>query len=996
MPVVDLSSQTPADRAANLEKLIHADAMRPFDLVSGPLVRVTLIKLESDLHALLFTTHHIVCDGWSTNVLLGELAQLYDAHAGQLPCTLPAASPFREYALNDARWKQTPEREAVASWWAEKFATPVTPLELPTDRPRGSVKSFAGDTVRRTIDRTGYQRIKRFGAQHGCTLFATLLAGFKFLLHRLTGQKDIVVGIPAAGQSLLEADSLVGHCVNFLPLRTSFEADPSVASLLTQVRGTLLDAYDHQNYTYGSLVQKLGLRRDPSRLPLVEVQFNLERVGTGLAFSKLTVQVDPCPKSFVNFDLFLNVVESDEGLVLDCDYNRELFDPTTIARWLGHLETLLEALAANPRQTVSALPLLGPAERQRLLVEWNTTQVDYPRDQCVHQLIGAQAARAPQVIAAVCGDRQLTYAELDGDANRLAHFLNRLGVGRGDRVALCLERSTEMLVGVLGILKAGAAYVPLDPDFPRERITAVLNDAKPSLLLTQQNVASRLGLPATPVVCLDKAWPEVARESDHVPAIAAGPSDLAYVIYTSGSTGKPKGVQIPHRAVVNLLSSMANRPGLASHDTLLAVTTLAFDIAVLELYLPLCVGGRVVIATRDVATDGNKLLALLAASGATAMQGTPATWRLLLEAGWKGGTDLKVLCGGEALPRDLGDALLERSPSVWNMYGPTETTVWSATGPVERGPGAVTIGPPIANTEFYVLDAKGQPVPIGVAGELHIGGDGVAHGYWNRPELTAEKFIPDPFRGDAKYRLYKTGDLVRYRPDRTLEFLGRLDTQVKVRGFRIETSEVELALKEYPGLRDCVVVAREDTPGEKRLVAYVVAAQPEPAAGDLRRFLSAKLPSYMVPSIFVALEALPQTPNGKIDRKALPCPDHREMGRNQDGVPPRDPRERALADICAEVLRVDSFGVHHSLFDLGADSIQVFQIVARANDAGLGITPKHILAGRTVAGICEQLDRVTRPMPQAQEPVLAAVSRDRYRMRRSELSGLEIRNGSGS
>ena len=601
----------------------------------------------------------------------------------------------------------------------------------------------------------------------------------------------------------------------------------------------------------------------------------------------------------------------------------------------------------------------------------------------------------PQAVAVVCGDRRLTYAQLDGAANRLAHFLRKRGVGAGDRVAVCLDRSPEMLLGVLSVLKAGAAYVPLDPEFPRERITAVIEDAHPSVLLSQEGVASRLGLTGARIVLLDSAWPEVMRESDRTPAGGMTPSDLAYVIYTSGSTGKPKGVEVPHRGVVNLLCSMASRPGLAAEDVLLAVTTLAFDIAALELFLPLCVGARVVLATREAAGDGNQLLALMAESGATVMQATPATWRLLLEAGWNGPTNLKVLCGGEALPRDLADELLARSPSVWNMYGPTETTIWSAASPVAPGPGAVTIGPPIANTEFYVLDKHGQPVPIGVAGELHIGGEGVARSYWNQPRLTAEKFIADPFRGDPASRLYKTGDLVRCRPDGTLEFLGRLDTQVKVHGFRIETSEVEYVLKQYPGVHECVVTAREDSPGDKRLVAYLVAPA-APAAGELRRFLSAKLPSYMVPSAFVPLDALPHTPNGKIDRKALPRPDANGTGRNHDAVAPRNPREQTLADICADVLKVEGIAVHDSLFDLGADSLQVFQIVARAMDAGLKVTPKQVLSERTIAAICEDLDRMGRAAVRAEGPQLAAVSRDRYRVQRSRLHASDEANGSVS
>jgi amino acid adenylation domain-containing protein len=978
MPLVRLA---PGEADTGLERLIREEATTPFDLTAGPLVRVRLVEFGPDRHTLLFTTHHIVCDGWSTNVLLGELAELYRAECAGTAVTLPPASPFRGYALAEARRCQTADHASVESWWAAKFAVPPGPLELPTDRPRGAAKSFRGDTARRAIGAEPFRRIKLFGARQGCTLFATLLTGFKTLLHRLTGQHDIAVGIPAAGQSLIGDESLVGHCVNFLPVRSSFEGDPKAAAMLARVRASILDAYDHQNYTYGSLVRKLALKRDPSRLPLVEVQFNLERVGTGLAFPGLTAKVDPCPKSFVNFDLFLNVIESDDGLVLDCDYNRDLFDPATVERWLGHLETLLVEMAGDSGRAVSEQPLLSDAERRRILVEWNDTKADYPSGKCAHELIGEQATLTPHATAAVCGDRHLTYAELDGSANRLAHYLRKRGAGAGDRVAVCVERSLEMLVGVLGVLKAGAAYVPLDPEFPRERVSSVIEDANPSLILTQQSVASRLGLTGPRVLHLESAWPEMSGESDAPPATAVKPADPAYVIYTSGSTGKPKGVQVPHRALVNLLGSMANRPGLTSRDALLAVTTLAFDIAALELYLPLCVGAKVVLATRDEAGDGNKLLALLKGSGATVMQATPATWRMLIEAGWGGWSDLKVLCGGEALPRDLADELLARSRSVWNMYGPTETTVWSATSLVEPGSGPVTVGPPIANTEFYVLDTNGQPLPIGVAGELLIGGDGVAIGYWNRPELTAEKFVSDPFRPGSGRRLYRTGDLVRHRPDGTLEFLGRLDNQVKIRGFRIETGDVEHALKSYPGMRDCVVVAREDTPGQKQLVGYVVVDVQVPTARELRSHLAEQLPSYMVPSAFVPMDALPLTPNGKVDRRALPVPADAGALAGRGNTPPRTPEERTLAGICATILKQTTVYVDDNLFDLGADSLLMFQIVSRARDAGLNLTPKQILTRQTIAAICEDLAG-SEPVPATNGPALTAVNRDKYRLQR--------------
>ena len=600
-------------------------------------------------------------------------------------------------------------------------------------------------------------------------------------------------------------------------------------------------------------------------------------------------------------------------------------------------------------------------------------------------MIAEQAARTPQAIAAVCGNSGLTYAQLEVVANQVAHFLRKRGVGTGDRIAICLDRSLEMLIGILGILKSGAVYVPIDPGFPFKRILAVLEDAKPSVLLTHSVIATGLGKMPTRVVCLDDVWPEILREKDSAPDTAVTSSDLAYVIFMSESTGKPKGVEISHRALVNMLCSMAKRPGLTSADTLLAVTTLAIDIAALELYLPLCVGARVAIATRAETADGNKLLSLLTTTKTTVMQATPTTWRLLIEAGWNAKTNLKILCGGEALPRDLADALLARSSSVWNMYGPTETTVWSAVSPVEPGSGPVTIGPPIANTEFYVLDKKGQPAPLGVPGELHIGGEGLARGYWNRRELTAEKFVPDQFRGQPDSRLYKTGDLVRYHPDRSLEFLGRLDTQVKVRGFRIETAEVEHVLKQYPGLKECVVVAREDTHGDKRLIAYFVAKQPERVSADLRRFLAVKLPSYMVPNLFVPLEALPRTPNGKIDRRALPAPSVQGTGRSKEVVTPRNAREQTIAAICADVLKLKAFSIYDNLFDLGADSLQIFQIVARASDAGLTVTPMQILTGRTVAAISDDIERTGQTTDRGIAPRLAPISRESYRMQRSQL-----------
>jgi amino acid adenylation domain-containing protein len=770
-------------------------------------------------------------------------------------------------------------------------------------------------------------------------------------LRRLTTQTDIVIGIPTAGQSLLDNGNLVGHCVNFLPIRVHLIEGQSAAELLHQVKRTLLDAQDHQSYTYGTLVRNLKLRRDPSRLPLVEVQFNLEKVGANLNFPGLQVEVDPNPKTAVNFDLFVNIVESDHGLVIDCDYNSDLFDRETIARWLTHFETLLKGLAANVHQEVDRLPLLSDADLRQILHDWNAPHSDYPRDKCVHELIEEQAARNPDAVAVAFEGSSLTYAQLDKRANQLARHLIKIGVEPGSLVGIALDRSLDLLVGLLAIWKAGAAYLPLDAAYPRDRIALVIEETSLATLLTHSKLLPNLPIFDTRPICLDRDWVLIERERETCPAVNLEPSAIAYTIYTSGSTGKPKGVEVTHRNVVNLLWSMRQTPGLHDRDRLLAVTTLSFDIAALELFLPLIAGGQVVVASRETAQDPRLLIHLLNESKPTVMQATPATWRLLLEAGWAGSPGLRMLCGGEALPRKLADQLLQCG-ELWNMYGPTETTIWSATSRVEAGEGPVTIGPPIHNTRFYVLDDKHQPAPIGVPGELHIGGDGVAKGYFRNAQLTAERFIPNPASQESGDRLYKTGDLVRYWPDRKLEFLGRLDNQVKIRGFRIELGEIEAVLARNPDVRECVVAAQEDEPGSNRLVAYCVPHESRKCSSeDLRNWVAASLPEYMIPSVFVVMPALPHTPNGKVDRKALVRLDALSLPEQNLFVAPRNAAEAKLAAVCAEVLHLDRVCVHDSLFDLGADSIHLFQIIARVAQVGIALAPQQILRLRTVAAL---------------------------------------------
>jgi amino acid adenylation domain-containing protein len=848
------------------------------------------------------------------------------------------------------------------------------------DRPYPSVKQFSGATYRTKIGAEAYNNIKKAGAKQKCTLFVTLFSAFQILLSRLSGQEDVVVGVPTAGQSLLEDAVLVGHCVNFIPLRGSASGELTAAEFLARTRQSVLTGYEHQNYTYGRLVRKLGLERDPSRLPLTQIQFNLERVGEGLHFEGLVTEVDPNPKSFVNFDIFLNIIESKDGLVLDCDYNSGLFDEDTIARWLRYYEVLLAGMAADIDRPLSKLPLLTAEEERKLLVDWNSTRGDYPRNACLHELFETQAKATPDAVAAVFESEELTYAQLDRRVNQLAWYLGTLGVRRGVTVGIFVERSLDMVIAVLGVLKAGGVYVPMDPTYPPERISFVLNDAAVPLLLTQQKLAQNLPLGGTRAIFLDSSRADINRESSDPPGSLVSPEDLAYVIYTSGSTGKPKGVEIPHRAVVNVFSSMRRKPGLDPTETLLAVTTLSFDIAALELLLPLCVGAKLVIASRETASDGKRLLAQLRSTNSTVMQATPVTWKLLLEAGWDGNPRLKVLCGGEAVPRDLANQLIGNAHSVWNMYGPTETTIWSSAEKIELSEGPVVIGSPIDNTQFYVLDSRRQLTPIGVPGELHIGGDGLARGYFHSPELTAEKFIPSPLTDTPGTRLYKTGDLVRRLPDGMIEFLGRVDYQVKLRGFRIELGEIETALARYPGVREAVVIVREDIPGDKRLVAYITSDHQAITVTAVREFLTGKLPNYMLPSAVVRMDALPLTPNGKIDRKSLPLPESGRVNRDKEFVAPRTDQEKLLAAIWSEVLHLDRVGIHDNLFELGADSLHIFQIAVRAEKAGIAIAPALFLRYRTIASLLAQLGTAA-PNGKIGLPSIIPVAREKYRIR---------------
>ncbi|MDX2300752.1 MAG: amino acid adenylation domain-containing protein [Xanthomonadaceae bacterium] len=967
---IDLSSldRTAADAALQAHR--RAAVETPFDLLRGPLFRAELLRLAADDHVLLLTAHHIVCDGWSWWLIVRELGTLYAQQLANGEAALTPAASFADYALEQAGAARNETLAADAAYWLSRFADGAPVLELPLDRARPAQRGFASAREDYTLDATLVGALRRLGGRHGASLFAALLAGFASVLARLSGQDDVVIGIPAAGQSVDGHDDVVGHCVNLLPLRCPIDPGQSFGALLDATQNTLLDALDHQRYTYGELLQRLRIGRDPSRLPLVSVMFNIDQAldHESTVFPGLSLEFASNPRSFENFELFINAVQEHGALRLECQYNRELFDAQTVRRWLAAYEQLLRAACEQPDAACTALSWLSAPARAELQALQPPASV-FDRHCGMHEHFERQCAQTPQRIAVQAGAEAASYAELEARANRIAHLLRARGVRRGALVGLALDRGIDMLAGLLGILKSGAGYVPLDPGFPAERLAYMAGDAGLAALITHGRYADAFDLRGRPVLALDALAAELAAAPTHAigrDADSAAPESIAYVIYTSGSTGRPKGVSVPHRAVANFIYAMRIEPGMRADDRLVAVTTLSFDIAVLEWLLPLSMGAQVIIADRDTASDGGALMRLITAQRASVMQATPATWRLLLEAGWQGDPAFTVLCGGEPLPPELAAQLLARCGTLWNLYGPTETTVWSTCAPVrgsrDSGLPDVHIGRPIANTQVWILDHHGTPCPRGVPGEICIGGDGVTLGYLHRPELSAERFIADPFAAiPANVEeplpaplLYRTGDRGRWRSDGNLEHLGRLDFQVKVRGYRIELGEIENALLAHPAVANALVMAREDRPGDVRLVAYVVARSGAvPTEAALLEHLRGTLPDYMIPQHLVMLDRLPLLPNGKVDRKALLAP---QTGGSGDRVrtAPRDALETTIAAAMAQALGTTGIDVHDDFFALGGHSLLAAQVTSRLNrELGVALSLRSLFDTPTVAKLAQ-------------------------------------------
>jgi amino acid adenylation domain-containing protein len=933
-PLADLTSLPAGERRAEAERLAREEAAQPFRLDRAPLLRAQLLRLAPDEHQLLLTLHHIVSDGWSFGVLADELATLYNAYRADPEASSPLPPLPLQYA-DYAEWQRESLRgatlERLLAYWREELADPPT-LDLPSDRLRPARPTFAGAVATRVLPPELAAGLDRLAQDEGATLFMALIAGFHALLHRYSGQEDVVVGTASANRGRAEIEPLIGFFVNMLPLRARLGGDPPFAELLRQVRETTLAAYAHQELPFELLVETLNPSRDPSRTPIFQVALTLQnqRSGGGLALDGLEVEPFQGDAGTARFDLNLGLDRSERGLAISAEFSTELFEPGTVERLLRHYEVLLAGAAARPETPIGRLPLVKKRERDRLVHRHGARS--YPAESTLPARFKAQAERTPDHFAVTFQGQQLTYCEVDRRANRLAHLLRAHGVGRGTLVALCLERSLDLPTAVLAVLKAGGAYVPLDPSYPAERLRYLLDDTRAPLLLTEPHL--RPELPPHPNTILLGA--DLADHPDHDPEDLNEPTDLAYVVYTSGSTGRPKGVMVEHRNVVRLLTSTEEWFEPSEDDVWTLFHSYTFDVSVFELFGCLLHGGRLVVIPRDLLPAD--LHELLVRERVTVAAQTPTTFTPLMAVDESHDPDelslRLVLVAGEALEfaslrswfARHGDA----RPRVVNMYGPTETTVYATYRPVtaaDAARGGSFIGRPLPDLRAYVVDPHGNPVPDGVPGELLVAGPGVGRGYLNRPELTAERFVSDPF---AEGPCYRTGDVVRPTVDGDLEYLGRRDDQVKIRGFRIELGEVQAALAAHPDLAETVVLAREDAPGEKLLVAYVVPRDGAAPPGDeLRRFLAATLPDYMLPSAFVELERLPTNASGKVDRQALPPPHTARPDLGGAFVEPRTPLERELAALWRDLLRLDRVSVTDDFFALGGHSLRAAELVAR-------------------------------------------------------------------
>jgi amino acid adenylation domain-containing protein len=985
LPIVDLRQVAPDRREALGRRLAVEESRRVFDLAHGPLIRARLLRLDREDHVILFNMHHIISDGWSLGVLAREVAALYDAFCqGRTSPLADLKIQYADFAAWQRQWLDGETLERQLTYWKEHLEGAPQEINLPIDRPRPPAQTYIGQTQSFGLSKEISDSLRRLSRSNGATLFMTLLAAFKVLLCRVSGQEEIVVGTPIANRNRAETEGLIGFFVNTLAMRADLSGDPTFKELLGQIQEVALGAYAHQDVPFEALVDALQPERHMSRSPIFQVMFVLQNAPfqslsmTGLALAPVDVA-----SGTSNFDLTLFISDMGEELSGAFEYSTDLFDPDTIKRLIGQFHTLLEAIASDPDQSIMTLPLLTREELKQILVEWNATDASYGREPILHRLFEEQAANSPDSIALVYESQRLTYHDLNAQANRLARHLRKMGVGPESLVGVCMERSVEMVVSLLGILKAGGAYVPLDPNYPARRLEYMINDAALSVLLTEERFLDNLPREAASVIAVDADWESLGGERPANLDCVVAPANACYVIYTSGSTGAPKAVVNTHEGICNRILWMQDEYRLTPSDRVLQKTPFTFDVSVWEYFWPLITGAQLVVARPGGHQDSRYLVDIIGEQQITTLHFVPSMLELFLQERdlEPCASVLRVMCSGEALSYRLQERFFARMPAaLYNLYGPTEAAVDVTHWACKHRDNAcnVPIGSPIANTTIYLLDPKMQPVPVGVAGELHIGGVGLARGYYGRPEMTAEKFVPDPFSGQAGARLYRTGDLARFLADGSIQFLGRIDHQVKIRGFRIELGEIESVLDRHPSISEAVVTAREVSPDGKRIVAYAVpTVGKEFSTVQLRDYLRQRLPDYMIPSAIVALDEMPRTASGKIDRRSLPAPDATRPELEEAFIAARTPLEEVLAGIWAEVLGLDAVGTRDNFFDLGGHSLLATQVMSRVRDVlDVEMPLRTFFEAPTISTLAEKVEAARKSDQGLHAPAILPAPRD--------------------
>jgi amino acid adenylation domain-containing protein len=975
LTAIDLRLLASSDRETEVQRILRIEPQQPFNLAADLMLRATLLQLNDEEYILLLVMHHIAADGWSVGILFRELASFYESFAVATSLTLPELPiQYADFADWQRQWLNGEVMESQLNYWRQQLADAPRFLTLTTDRPRPSIQTFEGGTKYFQLNRELTQQLKQLSQQSGSTLFMVLLAAFATLLSRYSGQDDVVIGSPIANRNRSEVESLIGCFINTLALRTQLQGNPTFLELIERVKEMTLGAYDHQEFPLEKLVEELQPERSLSHALLFQVMFVLQNAPMRkLELPGLTLNLLELEDLTAQNDLFLSMAETEAGLTAELGYNSDLFDRTTIERLAINFQILLESIVANPHLRVAQLSILGAIEQKQLMVDWNSTKAAYPLEQSFPQLFEQQVESTPDAIAVVFADKQLTYQQLNARANRWARHLVELGVGAETIVALMCDRNLDFLTAMLAVFKAGGAYLPLNPEHPAERVQQVLLQSQVPLLLVEQKWESMIspiveGLETKPqLLCLEDL-DRVEGATENLP-ICCTPNNLAYVIYTSGSTGTPKGAMLEHRGMLNHLYAKISDLELTEKDIVAQTASQTFDISIWQFLVALLVGGKVEIVPTEIATDPAQLVSLVERQEISILEIVPSLLRMMLPQIEDGVTTIELPClrwlllTGEVLSPQLCRQWLEYYPSIpmLNAYGPTECSDDVTHYPIARPPAPeilnLPIGRPISNTQLYILDHQLQPVPIGVAGELYVGGVGVGRGYLNAPELTQQAFVPSPLARSADERLYKTGDKARYLPDGNIEFLGRIDYQVKIRGFRIELGEIEAILNQHPQVREATVIAREDRPENQYLAAYAVVS-PGVVTSVLRDFLKQKLPDYMVPGAFVFLDAIPLTPNGKVNRNALPMPDL-ELKPIGDFVPPATPTQTELAKLWVEVLKIPTVGIHNNFFELGGHSLLATQIASRLRPLfGVELPLRRLFELPTVAGLAENIDKM--------------------------------------